>query len=62
MGNLTDIPNENRQVFLAEAEDHLRIWEQTLLSLEREPANAELLSELFRSIHTLKGCAGFVGC
>ncbi len=62
MGICPDIPAEHRQAFLSEAEDHLRSWEQTLLSLESEPADAELLNQLFRSVHTLKGCAGFVSC
>jgi two-component system chemotaxis sensor kinase CheA len=57
-----DIPAEHRQAFLAEAEDHVKNWEQTLLSLETEPADRELLNKLFRSVHSLKGCAGFVGC
>ncbi len=62
MGSFTEIPDEHKEIFLAEAEDHLRIWEQALLSLEREPSDRELLNKLFRSIHTLKGCAGFIEC
>jgi len=62
MANCPDIPAEHRQAFLSEAEDHLRDWEQTLLRLESEPTDRELLNRLFRSVHTLKGCAGFVGC
>ncbi len=57
-----DIPEEHRQAFLSEADDHLKSWEQTLLSLEGKPTDKELLNRLFRSVHTLKGCAGFVGC
>jgi two-component system chemotaxis sensor kinase CheA len=50
------------ETFLSEAEDHTRVWEQTLLDLEKGPEDTELMGRLFRSIHTLKGCAGFVGC
>jgi two-component system chemotaxis sensor kinase CheA len=57
-----DIPAEHRQAFLSEAEDNLKVWEQTLLSLEKEPTDKELLNKLFRAVHTLKGCAGFVSC
>jgi two-component system chemotaxis sensor kinase CheA len=57
-----DIPAEHRQAFLSEAEDNMKIWEQTLLSLEKEPTDKELLNKLFRAVHTLKGCAGFVSC
>ena len=37
-----DIPAEHRQAFLSEAEDNMKIWEQTLLSLEKEPTDKEL--------------------
>ena len=57
-----DIPAEHRQAFLSEAEDNMKVWEQTLLSLEKEPTDKELLNKLFRAVHTLKGCAGFVSC
>jgi two-component system chemotaxis sensor kinase CheA len=57
-----DIPAEHRQAFLSEADDNMKIWEQTLLSLEKEPTDKELLNKLFRAVHTLKGCAGFVSC
>jgi two-component system chemotaxis sensor kinase CheA len=62
MGICPDIPAEHRQAFLSEAEDHLKGWEQALLDLEANPTDRELLNGLFRSVHTLKGCAGFVGC
>ncbi|UCF97560.1 MAG: chemotaxis protein CheW [Spirochaetaceae bacterium] len=51
-----------KETFLSEAEDHTRVWEETLLELEKNPGDMELLGRLFRSIHTLKGCAGFVEC
>jgi two-component system chemotaxis sensor kinase CheA len=62
MGKRPDISESHREAFLSEAEDHVRIWERTLLALEQDSANHELLQGLFRSIHTLKGCSGFVGC
>ena len=36
-------------------------WEQALLDLENEPENEELIHQMFRAIHTLKGSAGFIG-
>ncbi len=57
-----DIPAEHRQAFQSEADDSVKLWEQTLLSLEKEPSDRELLNKLFRAVHTLKGCAGFVEC
>ena len=57
-----DIPAEHRQAFLSEADDLVKTWEQTLLGLEKEPTDQELLNKLFRAVHTMKGCAGFVSC
>jgi len=47
--------------FSTEAEDHLNSAETVLLSLENSPADDELLNTVFRSFHTVKGAAGFLG-
>ena len=47
--------------FLAEAREHLERIELDVLELENEPGNPEIVHSLFRSFHTLKGLAGFVG-
>jgi two-component system chemotaxis sensor kinase CheA len=49
------------QEFLVEASEHLVGVEAGLLTLEREPGNAEALNGVFRSFHTIKGLAGFLG-
>lgn len=56
-----EITPEYRELFTVEAGEHLDEWEQALLSLERSPEDAELLNQIFRAIHTLKGSAGFIG-
>lgn len=49
--------------FIVEAAEHLEEMENTLLKLEqgRSKGNREIMDELFRSVHTIKGAAQFVG-
>jgi two-component system chemotaxis sensor kinase CheA len=44
--------------FIVEAREVLEKIGQRLLDVEREPANAEWLNDLFRHVHTLKGNCG----
>ncbi len=48
-------------IFCREADEHLASLQQGLLALEKEPANAELIHELLRNAHTLKGSAQMLG-
>ncbi len=56
-----EIKAEYRAIFTEEAREHLEQWEQALLALERAPGDTELIHEIFRCVHTLKGSAGFIG-
>jgi len=47
--------------FLGEAVDHLQQIEAALLALDHEPEDPEALNSIFRSFHTIKGNAGFLG-
>ncbi|HEX6588644.1 MAG TPA: response regulator [Longimicrobiales bacterium] len=47
--------------FRGELEEQLRDLDGTLLALEQDPADAELLKRVFRSAHTLKGAAHAAG-
>jgi len=47
--------------FYAEAVDHLQQIEAALLVLDQQPENPEALNSIFRSFHTIKGNAGFLG-
>jgi two-component system chemotaxis sensor kinase CheA len=47
--------------FILEANEILESLDQNLVSLEEYPDDKELLNEIFREIHTLKGGAGFLG-
>jgi two-component system, chemotaxis family, sensor kinase CheA len=47
--------------FLLESEEGLDRMERGLTELEARPADRELLAEIFRSVHTIKGTTGFLG-
>jgi chemotaxis protein histidine kinase CheA len=47
--------------FKSEAEGYLLTLNQGLVRLEKDPKNTELLNELFRAAHTLKGSARMMG-
>lgn len=47
--------------FVAESREHLANVEKGLLTLEKQPENAETLNAVFRSFHTIKGLAAFLG-
>ncbi|MBI5056945.1 MAG: chemotaxis protein CheA [Nitrospirae bacterium] len=47
--------------FLTEAEESLDKIEPSFLELEQKGEDKELLNNIFRSMHTIKGAAGFLG-
>ena len=47
--------------FAPEAQEYLDALESSVLRLEREPDNKDLIQQLFRTAHTLKGSAYTVG-
>jgi len=47
--------------YLIEAAEHLEEMESLLLKLAEEPDNIELMNEIFRPIHSIKGAAQFIG-
>lgn len=47
--------------FKAESKEHLYNLSQGLLRLEKEPQNREVIDEIFREAHTLKGSATMMG-
>jgi two-component system chemotaxis sensor kinase CheA len=47
--------------FIAESQEGLDRMEQCLTELEARPGDAELLGEIFRAVHTIKGTTGFLG-
>src|SRR6185312_1640489 len=49
------------QDFVIEAREHLSSVETGLLTIEKEPGNSEALNAVFRSFHSIKGLAAFLG-
>jgi two-component system chemotaxis sensor kinase CheA len=47
--------------FLVEAQEHFEQIEANFLALEEAPGDLDLLNAIFRSVHTIKGAAGFLG-
>jgi len=47
--------------FLVESSENLDLLDRELVQMEKNPANAETLSSVFRTIHTIKGTCGFLG-
>ncbi len=47
--------------FIIESREHLESIEPNLLELEKAPDNLDLLNEIFRPMHSLKGASGFMG-
>jgi chemosensory pili system protein ChpA (sensor histidine kinase/response regulator) len=56
-----EVASEFLEVFMLEAEDHLRTLHQALPLLADQPNNKPLIQEIRRSAHSLKGSAGMVG-
>lgn len=52
---------ENTDLFLEEAQELLEKGERGLLDLEKHPLDLELVNEVFRSLHTLKGSGAMFG-
>jgi len=57
MGDMEDIVRD----FLVESNENLDQLDRDLVTLERDPTAREVLSSIFRTIHTIKGTTGFLG-
>ena len=47
--------------FLAETTELLEKLDDDLISLEKNPEDADLMNRIFRSIHKVKGASSFLG-
>ena len=56
-----DINEEELPIFLAEVDEHLQTLDDSLIRLEQEKADTELVQTVFRSAHTIKGMSGMIG-
>lgn len=56
-----NLETEVQSYFVPEAHEYLETLESDLLRLEKDPHSRELINQLFRTAHTLKGSAYTVG-
>ena len=52
--------NKYSKLFVSESRESLRISNDAMLQLENDPENKELVDQVFRSCHTIKGMAGMM--
>ena len=53
--------NEILREFLQETHENLLLLDSDLLTLEKNPSEKSTLSQVFRTLHSVKGTAGFMG-
>lgn len=53
--------DEGVQIFVSEAKELLEDMESALLGLEKDQNDPELINQVFRAVHTIKGSAGLFG-
>ena len=53
--------SQYKDLFITEAQEHLDALNKFLLSLENDPTNLDVVTEIFRSAHTLKGMSATIG-
>ncbi|MEC4889936.1 MAG: Hpt domain-containing protein [Nitrospira sp.] len=58
---IPQLDSEVLSYFAPEAQEYLESLEANFLQLDKDPQNAELINQLFRTAHTLKGSAYTVG-
>ncbi len=52
---------DNQALFIEEARDRLQTIEGSLVILEKQPADMDLVNEVFRGLHTIKGSGSMFG-
>ncbi|OLN22770.1 chemotaxis protein CheA [Domibacillus antri] len=53
--------NQYLEIFIDESKEHLQAMNEHLLELEKDPTNIDIVNEVFRSAHTLKGMSATMG-
>jgi two-component system chemotaxis sensor kinase CheA len=53
--------SQYKELFISEAQEHLEALNQSMIDLEKDPGNPDVLTEIFRSAHTLKGMSATMG-
>ncbi|MBD0315676.1 MAG: chemotaxis protein CheA [Nitrospiraceae bacterium] len=58
---MSDEMQEILNDFLTESNEMIDVLDQRFVVLESDPNNTDLLNEIFRAMHSMKGSAGFLG-
>src|SRR5262249_58226861 len=53
--------NDVIREFLLETQENLAQLDTDLIALEKDPAERQTLARVFRTLHSVKGTAGFIG-
>ncbi len=53
--------SQYKELFINEAQEHLESLNQAMVELEKDPGNPDVITEIFRSAHTLKGMSATMG-
>ncbi|MCX7747372.1 MAG: Hpt domain-containing protein [Clostridia bacterium] len=48
-------------IYIQEVKEHLEVLNESLLELEKDPQNKELINKIFRAAHTIKGSSASMG-
>jgi two-component system chemotaxis sensor kinase CheA len=48
------------KLFVSESKESIRMMNDSMLELEKDPSNSERVNEVFRACHTIKGMAGMM--
>ena len=48
------------KLFVSESKESIRVMNDSMLELEKDPSNSEKVNEVFRACHTIKGMAGMM--
>ncbi len=57
----SDITSEDLDVFLQEAEEQLQLLDEAIVQMEQAGNDSQLLQEIFRAAHTIKGSSAMIG-
>jgi two-component system, chemotaxis family, sensor kinase CheA len=61
MPQAAEISAEEIKVFLEEADEQIALLDRNIVRLENEGQNVDLLQEIFRAAHTIKGSSAMLG-
>ncbi len=61
MASNVDLSADDLKIFVQEAEDLLELLEESIVMLEQDSQAEDLLNDIFREAHTLKGSSGMLG-